>query len=341
VSKEQKMSRLFSELRINEKILPNRIVMPPMATEKANDDGSITDEIVSYYGEMAKLGMGLLIVEHCAVLPEGRTNLKQISIARDSDTEGHKKIVEAVHNTNTIVAVQINYAGSNRSDSFPFPPVGPSPVLNPKTGIIPEELTIAKITEIIKAFGNAAKKAKEAGYDMVEIHSAHGFLGSQFLSPLTNRRNDKYGGQIENRMRFLLEATEEIKEKIGKGFPILVRLGISDNPPGVKIYEGGLTLEEGLKVAKVLQSQEISILDISGGMCGSRPSEMQDIEGYFVPFAEAAKEVIDLPLIITGGIRKPESAEKILKTQSADLIGIGRALVSDRNWIARARRNLE
>lgn len=335
------MSKLFSELRVNEKILPNRIVMPPMATEKANDDGSITDEIVSYYGEMAKLGMGLLIVEHCAVLLEGRTNLKQISIARDNDIEGHKKITEAVHKANTIVAVQINYAGSNRSDSLPFPALGPSSIPHPKTGIIPEELTISQISEIIKAFGDSAKRAKEAGYDMVEIHSAHGFLGSQFLSPLTNRRNDKYGGKIENRMSFLLEIIEEVKGKKGKDFPILVRLGISDNPPGVKIYEGGLTLEEGLKVAKVLQSQEISILDISGGMCGSRPPEMQEREGYFVPFAEAAKEAIDLPIIITGGIRRAEFAEKILKAQSADLIGIGRTLISDKNWIARARRHLE
>lgn len=336
------MSILFSELRINEKIiLPNRIVFPPIATEKANDDGSITDEIVSYYGEIAKLGMGLLIVEHCAVLPEGRTNLKQITIARDSDIEGHKRIAEAVHGANTIIAVQINHAGSNRSNAFTPPPVAPSPVPHPNTQIIPQELTISQISEIIKAFGDAAKRGKVAGYDMVEIHSAHGFLGSQFLSPLTNRRNDNYGGQIENRMRFLLEVIEEVKGKVGKDYPVLVRLGISDNPPGVKIFENGLTLEEGLKVAKALEKNGISILDISGGMCGSRPKEVQHLQGYFVPFAEAAKEVTNLPIIITGGIKMAEFAEKILKAQSADLIGVGRTLISDKNWIERAKSHLD
>lgn len=334
------MSKLFSEFRYGEITLKNRIVMPPMATEKANEDGSINNEIISYYAEMAKSGMGLLIVEHCAVLSGGRTNLKQILIASDSDIYGHREIASGIHNSRVKAAVQINYAGSNRSGNLPFPALGPSAVPHPKTGIIPEELTTSQIVEIIEAFGKSAKRAKESGYDMVEIHSAHGFLGSQFLSQLTNKRNDKYGGEIENRMRFLLEVIEAVKGEVGEDFPLLVRLGISDNPPGMKVYENGLTLEDGLKVAKILEGQKISILDISGGMCGSRPPELEDKEGYFVPFAEVAKEVLSIPVIITGGIKRPDTAERILKREVADLIGIGRAIVSDRNWISRAKKEL-
>lgn len=334
------MSKLFSEFDSGKIILKNRVVMPPMATEKANKDGSINEEIVSYYTEMARAGMGLLIVEHCAVVLEGRTNLKQISIARDSDIKEHKKIALGIQCSGAKSAVQINYAGSNRSENLSWPALGPSAVPHPKTGIIPEELTISQIVEIVGAFSKAAKRAKEAGYNMVEIHSAHGFLGSQFLSPITNKRNDKYGGGIENRMRFLLEVIEAVRGEVGEDFPILVRLGISDNPPGIKIYEDGLTLEDGLKVAKVLEGQKISILDISGGMCGSRPPNLEDKEGYFVPFAEVAKEVLNIPIIITGGIKRPDTAEKILKRGIADLIGIGRAIVYDRNWISKAKKEL-
>lgn len=332
------MSELFSELKLNNIVFKNRIVMPPMATEKANKDGSINDDIVDYYKEMAKCSMGLLIVEHCAVTLDGRTNLKQISIARDSDIDGHKKIANAIHNSGVLAAIQINHAGSNKSENFPSVTLSSSSVPHPKTGIIPDEMNTSQIVEIVKSFGKAAKRAKLAGYDIVEIHSAHGFLCNQFLSPLTNKRNDLYGCNIENRMRFLLEVVEEVIGIVGADFPVFVRLGISDNPLGVKVYENGLTLEEGLKTAKKLESMKISVLDISGGFCGSRPPEVQNSEGYFIPFAEVAKEVLNLPILITGGIKSQEFAEKILKRGIADLIGIGRALVFDKNWVLKAKK---
>jgi NADPH2 dehydrogenase len=333
------MNNLFSEISISNKKFSNRIVLPPMATEKANIHGEINDDIVNYYHNMAQTGISLLIMEHCYVMEEGKLNNKQISISKDSDVNGHKRVVNAIHDSKIFTALQINHAGSNKSENVFDIIYGPSSVKNPKNEIIPEELTIQKIAEIVKAFGDAGRRAKESGYDMVEIHSAHGFLINQFLSPLTNIRKDKYGGDTNKRMLVLKEIVEEIRGKTGKEYPIMVRLGISDNPPNAIIYKNGLSLKYGIEIAKVLESLNIFILDISGGMCGSRPSAVNE-DDYFVHFAKEAKLEIKTPLIITGGIINPENANNIIKSGYSDFVGIGRALVADNDWVKKANKIL-
>ena len=195
------MNNLFSRINIKDFNFKNRIVFPPIATDQAEMNGEINDNIVNYYREMAKSGMSLLIVEHNYVMEEGRLNNKQISISKDTDIQGHRKIVNAIHESSIYTALQINHCGGSASNENSRILFGPSKVINPKSEAIPEELTIDQINKIIESFGSASKRVKDSGYDMVEIHSAHGFLINQFLSPITNKRTDKYGGDLNGRER--------------------------------------------------------------------------------------------------------------------------------------------
>jgi 2,4-dienoyl-CoA reductase-like NADH-dependent reductase (Old Yellow Enzyme family) len=210
----------------------------------------------------------------------------------------------------------------------------------PLNSINEKDLSKDDINMIVASFGDAAKRGKVAGYDLVEIHAAHGFLINQFLSPLTNKRSDEYGGSLINRMRILIEIIEDMRYKIGE-IPIIVRFPVSDNPPQFTFYPDGLKLEEGLKIAQEISLKGVDMIDISGGYSGSRPKELKEIEGYYVQYSEALKKIVNVPINVTGGIRTPEFANYIIKSGKADTVGIGRALLADNEWISRAKRILE
>jgi 2,4-dienoyl-CoA reductase-like NADH-dependent reductase (Old Yellow Enzyme family) len=281
--------------------------------------------------------MGLLVVEHNFVSAEGRASPRQMSIARDDDVEPHRRLLHAARRPGLRLALQISHAGSNRRDLPAGGEVGASAVPHPGSGVIPRELSTAEIAARVAAFGAAAARARAAGYDMVEIHCAHGYLLGQFLSPLTNRRGDRYGGPLANRLRLLLETIEEVRGRIGGDMPLLVRLGVSDDPPGMSLHPGGLPLADGVAAARRLDSSGIDLIDLSGGLCGSRPPGLRG-EGYFRDFARAVRGAVRLPLLLTGGITRAETAEAILQAGEADLVGIGRALAADPDWVARAQR---
>ncbi len=196
---------------------------------------------------------------------------------------------------------------------------------------MPREITQTEMSELVKEFAVAARRAKEAGFDMVEVHGAHGYLLSQFLSPYTNRRNDEYGGSLENRLRFPLEVLRAVRAEVGPDFPVFYRLGAEDG------IEGGLTLQEGAEAAVILAEAGVDVLDLSGGLLGFR---VKSGEGFFVYMAEKIKPVVNIPVLVTGGIAAPELAESILAEGKADLIGVGRALLANPKWAVEAAQAL-
>ena len=205
---------------------------------------------------------------------------------------------------------------------------------NPRKGGIPKELTKKEIKDIIKNFNDAARRVKEAGFDGVEIHSAHGYLLNQFFSPLTNKRTDEYGGDLLGRIKIHLEIIKAVRDAVGDDFPILLRLGASD------YMEGGITIEDSKIAALEFEKAGVDILDISGGFCGYSVPSLTG-QGYFSPLTEAIKEVVSIPVILTGGITEVNAAEKLLSTGKADLIGVGRAIYKDSSWAEKAIKSLK
>jgi len=319
---------LLDPLKVKGLTLKNRIVMPPMQTSLATVEGAVTDSLVEHYIRRSK-ALGLLIVEHCYVSREGRLSKNQLGIYNDKLIGGLEKLSSRIHATGTPVVIQINHAGRTASMEITgMKPVAPSPSENAR------ELKIEEIEALVEAFAMAAEKAMRAGFDGVEVHGAHGFLLDQFFSPLANRRRDKYGGSLENRMRFPLEVVEKVKEKVS-GRLLLYRLGSDDlDPEGVKI-------EDSKKFAVKLEEAGVDIIDVSGGLCGSRPAQLQSRQGYFIPQAQKIKKVVDIPIIGVGGITQPEYANKVIQEEKVDLVAVGRALLKDPDWATKITKTLE
>ncbi len=346
------MANLFSSISVKNVELSNRVVMPPLAVRNPENSGFVNSIVIDYYSKMAKLGMGLVITENNFVSPESRVMPNQLLLSHDKFIEGHKELVNCIHENGVKIAVEINHAGADlfnipelktmlaNKEESDFVVEGSGDTRKPLKSINEKDLSKEDIRGIIESFANAAKRGKEAGYDMIEIHAAHGFLINQFISPLINRRKDEYGGNLMNRMRILIEILEETRLKIGD-MPIIVRFPVSDNPPQYDLCDGGLDPEEGLAIAKEISQKGVDMFDISGGYSGSRPEELRGIEGYYVPYSEALKKIVDLPVNVTGGIRTPEFANYVIKAGKADTIGIGRALLADKNWVAKAKEILK
>jgi len=323
------MPSLLDPIEIGSLRLKNRIVMPPMATGLATTEGEVTEELIKHYVHRAK-ALGLLIVEHSYVERGGKLSSRQLGIFDDELIAGLTRLTEQVHALGTPIALQINHAGRlTTSEMCGAQPVAPSPVPHSDEHEIPRALSKNEIENLGEAFASAAERAVESGFDAVEIHGAHGFLLSQFLSPLSNKRDDQYGGRLEDRMRFPLMVVTRVKEKIGN-FPLLYRLGADDMKPG------GLSLDESKVVAQRLVEKGVHAVDVSGGMMGSRPENLQGIPGYFVPFAEEIKRVVDVPVIGVGGITTPEFANEVIANGRADLVAVGRAMSADADWASKA-----
>jgi len=319
---------LLDPLKVKGLTLKNRIVMPPMQTSLATVEGAVTDSLVEHYIRRSK-ALGLLIVEHCYVSREGRLSENQLGIYNDNLVGGLEKLSSRIHATGTPVVIQINHAGRTTSMEITgMKPVAPSPSENSR------ELGIEEIETLVEAFTIAAGRAMRAGFDGVEVHGAHGFLLNQFFSPLANRRRDKYGGSLENRMRFPLEVVERVKETVG-GRLLLYRLGSDDLDPA------GTRIEDSKIFAVKLEQAGVDIIDVSGGLCGSRPSQLQDRQGYFIPQAQQIKSVVDIPVIGVGGIKEPEYAHIVIKEGKADLVAIGRTLLKDPDWATKATESLK
>lgn len=330
------MANMLKPIQAGKLVLNNRLVMPPMATSKAEVDGKVSRDIIDYYAEKSEGGyISLIIIEHSFIMPEGKASEQQVSIADDSVVLHLKELAEVIHKNGTKAVMQINHAGSAAAEEvIGTTPVAPSAVANPRKGNMPRELTGEEIKDIIKGFAVAARRVKEAGFDGVEIHSAHGYLLNQFFSPLTNKRTDEYGGDIYGRLHIHLQVIEAVRSAVGEDFPLLLRLGASD------FIDGGITIEDSQIAAKEFEKAGISILDISGGFSGYNVPELVGRQGYFAPLTEAIKKVVSIPVILTGGITDINAAEQLLTEGKADLIGVGRAILKDSKWAKEAIKGL-
>ena len=310
--------------------LNNRLVMPPMATHKSDGSGKINQGHIDYYVERAKgCHMGMIITEHSCVCDQGRADSKQTSMASDECANSFKPLLEAVHKEEVKMICQLNHAGSNTSQTITGQPiVSASAIQHPRKRFdeIPHALTIEEIHQMEDLFVEAAIRAKNAGYDGVEIHSAHGYLLNQFYSPLTNKRNDAYGcDTIENRTRMACEMIQKVRKVVGKEYPILIRLG------GCDYMDGGSTIEDAIQASLLLEKAGADCVDITGGMNGYiRPGHTE--AGYFSDCSKAVKEVISIPVILTGGVNTMKEADSLLMEEKADLIGVGRKILVNPQW---------
>jgi 2,4-dienoyl-CoA reductase-like NADH-dependent reductase (Old Yellow Enzyme family) len=292
--------------------------------------GEVTDKLIKHYVERTK-DLGLVIIEHSFVEQRGKLILNQLGAHSDDLIPGLTKLVDAVHENDTPIVLQINHCGgAAHREITGFQPVAPSSILQPVFGSeVPHELSLEEIDEIINCFKKASMRGVTAGFDAVEIHGAHGYLLGQFVSPITNKRIDEFGGSLENRMRFSCRIIKEIRKDVGPKFPLLYRLGADD------MYPGGLSLEEGVDAAKIIANKGVNIIDVSGGMIGDAPDGIEG-PGYFVPQAAAIKKAVNVPVIGVGGIKTAQQADEIIRSGKVDLVAVGRAILKDPNWATRA-----
>ena len=328
--------KLFEPGWIGNVRLKNRVIKAPQHTGLANPDGSVIDRMLRYYKDVASGGVSMVIVEYAWIDNDAsRASPCQLGIASMDHIPGLSLLAQTIQANGAKAAIQISHAGRQRFTLAR--PKAPSTV--PWEEIYaqgcppPDVLTFEEILQIVKSFGQAAKKAQIADFDMVEIHACHGYLISNFLSPRTNKRTDWYGGSLENRMRFLLEVIAEIKCQVGSGYPICVRVsGIDYEPDGTKI-------EETVELCKRLEALGVAAIHMSGGNHHQTIHEVSPMGmslAHNVWAAEAVKKEIKIPVIASGSITHPELAESILVDGKGDFIGLGRPLWADPQWPLKA-----
>jgi 2,4-dienoyl-CoA reductase-like NADH-dependent reductase (Old Yellow Enzyme family) len=325
------MSRLFSPLSIKNVILKNRIAVSPMCQYSATN-GYTNDWHLVHLGSRAAGGAGLVIMEATAVVPEGRITPGDTGIWNDDFVPGLKRITEFIHLRGSVAAIQLAHAGRKASCAVPheggkqldgehggWQTMAPSPIPFRAGDRDPEQLSKEGIKKVVSSFTAAAGRAKAAGFKIVEIHSAHGYLLQEFLSPLSNQRNDEYGGAFENRIRLLLEVIEAVKTVWPAENPLFVRISATD------WSEGGWTIEESVKLAYVLKEMGVDLIDCSSG--GNIFDAVIPFNpGYQVPFSEAVRQTGILTAAV-GLITKAAQAESILQDEKADLILFGREML--------------
>ena len=308
---------LNEEFKLKNITLRNRIVMPPMAREMS-DDGRVSTDLIEYYRKRAE-DTGLVIVEHAYVSLEGKSSKKQLSMADDSVIDGFKELTDAIHNEKCFAIAQLNHAR-------------PQSIAYDKSNV--NNMTKEDIEKVKDDFKNASIRTKKAGFDGVEIHAAHEYLLNHFYSPLTNKRADEYGGNLENRLRLANEIIQDVRKSVGEDYIVAIRFGAYD------YWEGGSKLDEIPIAVKSFIDSGVDLIDISGGLC--RFQNPYDKEpGYFKELSKIAKEASSVPVILTGGVKKAKDAEKLLKEGYCDLIGIGRAMIMDAEWSKKALKSLK
>jgi len=332
------MKKLFDKTKINQMELKNRFVRSATWEGLANPDGSCSGKIADMMLELAKGQVGLIITSHAYVNKNGQAGIRQLGIYSDQLISSYIKIVEKVHKEGSKIVLQITHAGARAlaqlKDSKPF---GPSS-LKIKGVLSCREITKSEILKMIEDFKIAAVRAKKAGFDGVQLHGAHGYLLSQFLSPFFNRREDEYGGSIENRARLILEIIQAIRSKLGRQFTVLIKLNSDD------FIEGGFTQFEMVQVSALLELAGIDAVELSGGMALSvskhsssrvSKSDSKEDEVYYRDAAKLYKKKITVPLILVGGIRSYEVAKELLEKDLADYVSLCRPLIREPDLIKR------
>ncbi len=336
------MPELFEKTTIKSMELKNRTVRSATWTGlAAAADGAVTDQLIELMTKLVRGGVGLIISGHAYVHPLGKASGRQLGIYDDHLLPGLKKMADAVHDAGGAMAIQLAHAGCHANQEIIGEKgFGPS-VVSGKQGPICREITVQEIEEALDAFGMAAARAKSAGFDAVQIHAAHGYFLSQFLSPYYNKRTDEYGGPIENRAKAVIEVCRLVREAVGPEFPVLIKLNSED------FIDGGMTQEEMLTVARMLEAEGIDAIELSGGVQFSSPKlnpvrtvriDSPEKEVFYRDAAQKYKTYLRTPLILVGGIRSLETAEGLIKEGTADYIAMSRPLIRNpeliREWMA-------
>ncbi|MFC9843279.1 NADH:flavin oxidoreductase/NADH oxidase [Streptomyces sp. NPDC060223] len=345
------MSALFQPFTLRDVTVPNRVWMPPMCQYSAAPEGPSTgapnDWHFAHYAARSAGGTGLIIVEATAVSPEGRISPYDLGIWNDTQVEAFRRITRFFRSQGTVAAIQLAHAGRKAStdqpwkggapvgpDAYGWQPLGPSPLPFDVGHPVPTELTVAEIREIVGQFADAARRALDAGFEIAEIHGAHGYLINEFLSPHSNHRTDAYGGSYENRTRLALEVVDAVREVWPEDKPLFFRISATD-----WLEEDSWTADDTVRFAAQLKEHGVDLLDVStgGNVSGVR---IPVGPGYQVPFAARVKAETPLPVAAVGLITDVEQAEKIIANSEADAVLLGRELLRNPSFARLAAREL-
>lgn len=329
------MTRPFEPITIGSMTLKNRIMMAPMETGLADPGGYVSDQLVLFYEERVRNDVAIAVTGSATVSPEGRGLPRQLGCYDESFIPGLARLAEAVHRAGGRIAGQIYHAGRQATRAITgLEPMAPSPIPCPIMNDMPREMTRGDIEAMVEKFGQGAVRMMKAGFDMVEVHLAHGYLLFGFLSPAGNRRRDEYGGSLENRLRFPLAVVGRIREEVGSRMAVTARISADE------FIEGGFSFEEAMETCRALVGEGIQAISVSAGSYASVHSVIQPFfypRGFLSGHAERLKEIVDVPVIVAGRINTPSTVEEILGKGQADMVALGRALVCDPEFVTKMR----
>jgi len=330
------MNSLFDQTTINGMTLQNRFARSATWEGMCNADGKPGQKLIDFYRELARGKVGLIITGYAFVSPEGKQLPGKMGIHSDDFAAIMREMTSGVHEVGGKICIQLVHAGGQTDTSNAGEnPLAPSAIATDQYPELPAEMTKEDIDRVVTAFGNGARRAKEWGFDGVQLHGAHGYLINQFLSPLTNQRHDEYGGSIENRCRFLLESYRAIRSAVGPDFPVMIKLNGSDN------LAGALTITDAVFAAKSLDKEGIDCIEVSGGTPASgdqSPARTKinspEKEAYNLPLAQQIRSAVKCPVMVVGGFRSFEVAEKTIQ-ESADYISMARPFIREPGLVKR------
>jgi len=327
---------LFTPIRVGSTVIKNRLAVPAMGTNLAKHNGEASDELIEYYTERARGGFGLIIQECTAISRNGKSLLNECGMWDDSVIPSYRRLTDSIHEAGGKIFCQLRHTGreTNKRYTEGLEVVAPSPIPCPACQEMPHELTTEEVYKIINDYAEAAGRVKKAGYDGLEIHASHGYLPAQFLSTHANKRTDEFGGSLNNRMQFLRLVIRATRERVGEGYPIVVRIS------GTEMISGGREIEETKAVCQMLESEGVDAINVSISTYGSLQycvGSSYLAPGYQVSAAEAVKKAVSIPVMTVGRITDGEIAESIIDSGSADMVCIGRASVADPHFANKVR----
>lgn len=320
---------LSSPLAVAGTTMRNRIIMPPMANNKADAQGYVTDTLVDHYARHAAGGPGMVVVEHSYVTLTGRVDTHQLGIWSDDHVAGLARIAAAIHEGGAAAVIQITHGGARcPREAIGATAVSPSGIAVPGDKEEPRPMELDEIEAIPELFAAATRRARAAGFDGVEVHGAHGYLLDQFMSPYTNHREDAYGGSLEHRLRLIRETLEAVRRELDHGL-LVYRLGVDDTPVP------GITPADAAEIGVYLEDWTVDLIDCSGGLCGSRPADRTE-PGYFVEAGATVKRAVSIPVAAVGGITDPAYADGLIRNGQLNAVCVGRAQLKDPEWARKA-----
>ncbi len=352
------MTSVFEPGTIGNLTIRNRMIKSATFESMSAPNGECTEELRGYHRRLAAGGIGMTIVAYGVVHPTGFGFPKMSAMDRDDVIPGFRQLVEQVHEEGAAVTMQLNHAGRSASEEIVGTPIGPSAIPDKYLRTRPRAMTEEEIEMLIEAFGSAAGRVQEAGFDAVQLHCSHGYLISQFLSPVSNQREDKWGGSLENRQRFPLETVRRVRQVVGPDYPVFVKLNSEDH------LKNGFTLEESLDTCQKLEQAGIDAIELSGGFIESifyicrgdipvdlmgrgmsmqkrmavqtmteamKPMVRLENEAYFLPAARQAAQVVDIPIISVGGMRSLAVMEDVIQNEPVEFVSLARPLIREPN----------